>query len=541
MFPPDPRASQARIPHRRAAAGANTGRRGEFAERACRAHAFWRSALARCARWRPVAALRARIVRGALVGAVMAGCAVSNPPLNTPLAGDANALPDIAARGGGTAPGDIWIGLAFSGGGMRASAFAHGMTKALRAQGPGPNGLLDHVRLVSGVSGGSVTAAQLGLNGPEGLRGYRERYLMSNAERYMATSALNPVTLVRGIAGGANGRATFGRHLDEVLFRGATFGDLHRRGRIETWINATDIAGATPFIFVPETFDALCSDLSRLPLSEAVAASAAFPLVFAPVVLRAHQGACDYTEPDWLTTARFNPEASAAMRAYGRALEGYADPARVRYVKLLDGGVTDNFGTTGLAIARARAQAPYAPMRAEDAVRLRRMLFLVADAGAEAERDWSDRPTGPGGVGLAMAIAGASVSSATRAAYDSMRAEMRRWEAELIDWRCGLPRAEVARLRGSLAGWDCRDLRIFVGVADAHALPPAMRADFAAVPTRLRLPPEQVDLAIEAGRRATLAAPEFNGFLAAIGAASIDARIAETRARGGRQIVPVSQ
>ena len=158
---------------------------------------------------------------------------------------------------------------------MRAAAFAHGMTEALRSHGGGANGLLDQVRLVSGVSGGSVTAAQLGLNGPEGLRDYCAQFLLRIGKRYMATNAFNPLTLARGIAGGADGRATFGRHPDEVLLRGATFGDLHRRGRIETWINAADTAGAAPSIFVPETFDAQCSDLSRLPVSEAAAASAA--------------------------------------------------------------------------------------------------------------------------------------------------------------------------------------------------------------------------------------------------------------------------
>ena len=72
------------------------------------------------------------------------------------------------------------------------------------------------------------------------------------------------------------------------------------------------MANNAPFLFSPETFDALCSDLSRVRLSEAVAASAAFPLVFTPIVLEAHQGKCTYREPDWLTAARYNPEATAA-------------------------------------------------------------------------------------------------------------------------------------------------------------------------------------------------------------------------------------
>lgn len=464
---------------------------------------------------------------------LLAGCAAWNEPLNEPLTQGTNApLVDE------TPPedGELFIGLAFSGGGMRASAFAYGMTEVLREAGPGPNGLLDHVRLVSGVSGGSVTAAQLGLYGPQGMVGYRERYLLTDAEVYMANSPFNPITIARGLAGGANGRATFARYLDEVLYKGATFGDLRARSRIKTWINATDMANSTPFLFAPETFDALCSDLSSFPISEAVAASAAFPLVFAPVVLAAHQGQCDYREPDWLTAARFNPEATEAMRAHARALESYGDPEKVKFVKLLDGGVTDNFGTTGLAVERARAQAAYAPMTPAEAVRLKRMLFLVADAGVEADYGWTQKIPGPAGPGLALAIANSSISAATRSGYDAMRGELRRWQEELVEWRCALPPAEVRRLRGSLEGWDCADVKLFVGMANAAGLEPEMRDRLNKVPTRLRLRPEEVDLAIEAGRLATRASAEFNGFVAA--GADVDERIRQGIAQGGRRILP---
>ncbi len=477
--------------------------------------------------------------RALLLAALTAlgACAAWNKPMNQPISG-ANA-PMIDPEVEALEAGEVYVGLAFSGGGMRASAFAYGMTEALRAVETGtPNGLLDQVRLVSGVSGGSVTAAQLGLYGPQGMVGYRERYLVTNAERYMANSPLNPITIVRGLSGGANGHNTFARYLDEALFHGATFGDLRRRSGIRTWINATDMANSTPFLFSPETFDALCSDLSSYPISQAVAASAAFPLVFSPVVLEAHQGDCGYREPDWLTAARHNPEATSAMRAYGRALESYADPARVKYLKLLDGGVTDNFGTTGLAVERARAQAAYAPMTPSEAVRLKRFLFLVADAGVERDPGWVQKLPGPGGPALAMSIANASLSAATRSGYDAMRGEMRRWQEELVEWRCALPLAEVRRLRGTLAGWDCEDVKIFVGQANGDLLPAELQARLNKVPTRLRLKLAEVDLAIEAGRLATRATPEFNGFVAALTGNSIEARIAEGIARGGRRITP---
>lgn len=468
---------------------------------------------------------------------ILLGCAPWNQPQNVALEGENAALSTPA-----TGDGELYIGLAFSGGGMRATAFAYGMLQELQAAGVetgNPDGLLGEVRLVSGVSGGSVMAAQLGLYGPSGIDGFREKFLITDAEAYMTTSGFNPLTIIKGVAGGVNGRDTFGRYLDDTLFKGATFADL-RRSRIKTWINATDMANNTPFLFSPETFDALCSDLSRVRLSEAVAASAAFPLVFTPIVLEAHQSKCTYQEPDWLTAARYNPEATAAMRAHARALESYTNPEEVRFVKLLDGGITDNFGTTGLAVERARAQVPYAPLTAEEAVKLKRMLFLVANAGVDKDYDWTRRVEGPGGVNLAMSIATSAMSAASRSGYDSMRGELRLWESELIEWRCALPLAEVRRLRGSTEGWDCKDVKLFVGEASFASLPKDQRDRLDAVPTRLKLPQAQVDMVIEAGRQATRATPEFNGFLASLEGNDVEARIQDGIAAGGRRVTPVN-
>jgi NTE family protein len=465
---------------------------------------------------------------------ILLGCAPWNQPQNQPLQGE-NAPLSTETPGD-----DLYIGLAFSGGGMRATAFAYGMLQELQATQTGtPNGLLDNVRLVSGVSGGSVMAAQFGFKGPQGMKGFRESFLITDGEARMTTSALNPLTIAKGIAGGVNGRDTFGRTLDDTLFHNATFADL-QKSRIKTWINATDMANNTPFLFSPETFDALCSDLSKVKLSEAVAASAAYPLVFTPIVLKAHQGKCTYQEPDWLTAARYNPEATAAMRAHARALESYTNPDEVKFVKLLDGGITDNFGTTGLAVERARAQVPYAPLTAEEAVKLKRMLFLVANAGVSRDYDWTKKVAGPGGVNLAMSIATSAMAAASRSGYDSMRGELRLWETELIEWRCALPLSEVRKLRGTTEGWDCKDVKLFVGEVSSAALPTDLRDQLDAVPTRLKLPEAQVDMVIAAGRQATRATPEFNGFLASLEGNTVEARIENGIAAGGRRVTPLN-
>ena len=475
--------------------------------------------------------LAALALAGALVWAVVTA---TNSPINVAIIG--RNAPLVAADDGG---GDLWVGLAFSGGGTRASAFGWGMLTELRAMtetAEDADGILSDVRLVTGVSGGAVTAAWFGLRGPEGLDTFRDAYLAKNAEAYMSVSAWNPMTLARVLAGGGNGRGTFARFLDDALFHGATFADLADR-RITTWINATDIANNVTFTFLPETFDALCSDLSRLPVSEAVAASAAFPIVFAPVVLKARQGTCDYAEPAWLTTARFNPEASSAMKAYGRALASYADPAKVKFLKLLDGGITDNFGTTGFAVERARADVPYAPLTAQQAVHMSRLLFLVADAGVERQYGWTQRQSGPAGTQLGILIARAAMASATRSGYDALRLELGAWQRDLVDWRCRLPADQVVSLRGSLDGWDCRNVKLFAGQISFEDVDAALKDRLDRVPTRLRLSPEDVDLVVQAARQATRGSPELNGFLRSSRALPLP----DATGEGPRRIVPLSK
>ena len=151
----------------------------------------------------------------------LASCSVTNSPINKSLTGSSNNASAFSSSRNSGGDDELYVGLAFSGGGMRASAFAYGMLKQLQATkvGKGRDGVLSHVRLVSGVSGGSVTAAYYGLYGPKGLSSYREKYLIQDAEKYMANSPFNPLTIVRGLSGGANGRKTFGRFLDESIFK----------------------------------------------------------------------------------------------------------------------------------------------------------------------------------------------------------------------------------------------------------------------------------------------------------------------------------
>ena len=60
-------------------------------------------------------------------------------------------------------------------------------------------------------------------------------------------------------------------------------------------------------------------------------------------------------------------------------MTAYRDPT-VRFIKLADGGLTDNFAVSTLVMSRLAYGTPYAPLTQRDAVRIRRLLLIVVDA-----------------------------------------------------------------------------------------------------------------------------------------------------------------
>ena len=453
----------------------------------------------------------------AALGLGLAGCAhrIADLPINAQLG-------SVAAQGTWPLQGNDFdqtvIGLAFSGGGMRASAFAYGVLTALdehtAPSSSGPRRLTDSVDLVAGVSGGSVTAAYFGLKGRDGLPEFRERFLRRNAEEGFDTDlSLGNIVKVLNV-GGVNDRSRFPRWLDDNLFGGATFADLFARKRPFVWITASDLYNRVPFVFEPLTFNAICSDLGRIRLAEAVAASAAVPGVFVPVNVENFGSSCGYHMPKWMERSLADRTAPAMLRASAQALARYRDdPARQRYVKLLDGGITDNFGIHPLAIMRTNRDRAYVPLTAEQAVKMKRMLFLVVDAGRGPAGDWTRNLESPGALELAGALTDAAIAAGSYKGYDYFRAVMDEWERDIRAWRCSLSPAEVAKLRGSAANWNCRDMAFFVGRVSFEDAGPELKPRLDDVPTRFKLDPATLDMVIDGGRRALRGNGTFQDFL----------------------------
>ena len=131
----------------------------------------------------------------ALLG--LGGCAMA--PINPPIThADPAAGYRIETRGQYARNKEDIVVLAFSGGGTRAAAFSYGILEVLRdTEVIGGNGqrerLLDSVDVITGVSGGSLTALAYGLYGERLFSEYEPRFLKRNVQGELLGRALNPI------------------------------------------------------------------------------------------------------------------------------------------------------------------------------------------------------------------------------------------------------------------------------------------------------------------------------------------------------------
>jgi NTE family protein len=216
------------------------------------------------------------------------------------------------------------IALCLSGGGYRAMVFHLGALMRLNQA-----GLLSKLSRISSVSGGSITAAYLGLRWNDlaidqetGVAGALD--LVIDKIREMASTTVDAGAILGGILlpGPISDRVAAA--YDDVLFDGATLADLPDDNTGPRFvINATNIQSAALWRFSRPYMGDYRVGLVRDPkvrLSLAVAASSAFPPILSPLEL-------EIADP---FDANINGDLS--------------DAAYRRKVFLSDGGVYDNLG-----------------------------------------------------------------------------------------------------------------------------------------------------------------------------------------------------
>jgi NTE family protein len=279
--------------------------------------------------------------------------------------------------------------VAMSGGGTRAAAFAYGVLEELAATQVSFDGrdrnLFDEIDGVTGVSGGSFVAAYLGLHGRAMFGSFEQRFLRKNVQTELILRLLWPLNWLRLFSPYSARSDLAADYYDSQIFDHATFADLARSGGPFVSIHATDLITGSPFSFTQDQFDYICSDLSKLPISRAVTASSAVPLLLSPITLRNYSD-CGFEAPDWVLRNRDFTEELDREYVNAQNLLSYLEGDR-RYIHLVDGVLSDNLGVRGPFEAWVKQQVQPAKRPPRNPVR--DVVFIVVNAQTTPDTEWN--------------------------------------------------------------------------------------------------------------------------------------------------------
>ena len=416
--------------------------------------------------------------------------------------------------------GETIIALSFSGGGTRASAFSYGVIEELAAHETQAGGigtsLIDDVRFVSGVSGGSVSAAYFALHGEKTIPAFRDKFLYKDPQSSFNTS-ISLFSLLSVPGGGLNSKTGFQDWLDENLFHDATFGDLARDNAPLLWINASDVFHDSVFTFDAETFATICSDIKAVKLSGAVSAASAVPGVFSPIVIKNFAGQCDYKEPAWVSRVIETPDSFQVVRNQARTSRRYQNSQETKYLKLYDGGVTDNLGVHSITAHRERYDSPIAPMSPKRVATMKDLLFIVVNAGVSVKENVVKEIEGPSGVVGLAAVVNTLMATATARTRDDFFRTMEDWHDGIIRYRCDLGEQQIRELIGDRKGWDCKDVQFHIlDLNFDQVTDQSLRVELEEIPTAYVLPRDQVDLLVKTAGELLRKHPQFRNFLSRV-------------------------
>jgi NTE family protein len=325
--------------------------------------------------------------------------------------------------------------LAFSGGGTRAAAFSYGVLEFLRkTEVVGPKGrkvrLLDEVDVITGVSGGSFTALAYGLYGDKLFDEYEQRFLKRNVQGEIIARTLSPSNWGNLLSTGWGRSELAARLYDEILFNGATFGDLERGKRPLILASATDISTGSRFVFSQRVFDVICSDLNAVPLSRAAAASSAVPVVLSSITINNYGGTCNRATPPLvkLFVDSDNPPrpAARAIRSL-KSEEDYGDSIHRPYIHLVDGGVSDNVGMRAVLDSLEILEALHEIGKPTPLDSARRIIVFIVNSLSSPPTNWDETENPPGTVDILLKSAGTPIDAFSFEATELLKDTAARW------------------------------------------------------------------------------------------------------------------
>ena len=450
--------------------------------------------------------MRIKIMMGLLLTIFLQGCA--GPVWNGP-ATSLFSMPSMSVTDDSARADDVFVVLAFSGGGTRSAVFAYGILEALRDTNVSihdrPRRLLDEVDVITSVSGGSYTAAYYGLFGERIFTDFEPAFLKRDVQGELKSLLVNPLALASLAAPDISRSDVAATWLGDHIFKNKTFADMRSQAGPAVIINASDINTGMTFSFIQQQFDFLCSRIDTFPVARAVMASSSVPGYFAPIALRNYDGDCGARRNSWVAQALEKPDIYSRNYQVARALDRYSHPSTMPIVRLVDGGITDNLGVRGSMMSPVMHYGNVEEMSgafdAEGLDKVSKVLVIVANAQTYEDYAWSRDGREPGLIGTLSASFDSAIGLLNSEMIGLARSGFQQW-AERVSrrpTRAGKPPVELS----------------FAALTLDHIRDDGRRRYFNSFPMALSLPSNQVDELRALAGQLLRESREYNEFIQA--------------------------
>ena len=440
-------------------------------------------------------------------GLFLSACSITSPKMNKSLKSKSNSALSSAPRHQRSE--DLSLFMAFSGGGTRSAALSYGVLKKLRdtkiSIGNKQRRVLDEVDLISSVSGGSFTSAYFGLFGDAIFRDFEKKFLKRQIQTELLNLSLfNPRSWIR-LAPSLYERSDLAADFyNRTIFKKKTFADLRPDAPFIV-INATDLSLGQGFAFTGYHFSWICSDLNSYPISRAVAASSAVPVLFSPITLENHAGNCQFSPIVWDVQRRNRNKVHNKQKRYIDALKvkNYRDNKQLKYLHLVDGGVADNLGIRSiLDIISFHNDSMWNAMKTYGMQKTKKMVFISVNAASFQNTTIATTKLAPSTVDVIDTTTTIQSNKYNSDTIDLLRSRFPTWKKQIQESRCR-----------ENPGKDCAKIEFQLIEINLEDLKPAEIKELGIVPTSLELPSETVDLLQNAGIKLMQRSKGFKEFV----------------------------
>ena len=447
----------------------------------------------------------------AFIAVFGSGCASTyRPSINQALEAPTATRVGIAAhRWADSVPANssgLMLIVSFSGGGTRAAALSYGILDKLKSTKIKWDGrdttLLNEIDVISGVSGGSITAAYFAAFGDQTFEDFKPKFLNHDFESDLISGALDPANSFHLTSPWYGRGDLLADQFDGLLFHGMNYGEL-----LSSWprptliITATDLSLGTSFEFTEHQFHQICSNIDTFPLARAVAASNSVPILFTPITLKNYAGSCP-TEASPAIQGSLTEYSDRRERRYVEEQNTYHNLQERPYIHLVDGGLADNLGIKRIIDGIASSGGLPRSLQSRGIRGIRKLVFLNVDAGRRNSFAADRVDSIPSSMEVARGIQFGLLSRYAAETNDAFAEEVEKWRREI----------RIAALEGH--GPFAPDAELYYIEVGLRNYPnQATRAELLAIPTAYTLDEKQVEELINAGHEILDANIEFRRLL----------------------------